>query len=265
MSRISIKKIKKYKNKKKITCLTAYSSSITKIIDKYVDVILIGDSLGTVIYGMKNTQKVTMSMMIMHGKAVMNSSNRAFTIIDMPYNSYRNPKEALTNAKKLLNLTKCQAIKIEADHKTIDIIKFLKRKGIIIVSHIGVTPQKFKDFGKIRHIGNTKKERERTIDLAIQLEKVGSSMIVLECIKEDLAKELLKLSESTTKKSKSKNFKYQFSFSDGCGLNRTFDTPTFFNVFIMEYKYIIAFPLSSRCVVSNGQTPFKLLVKTRIF
>jgi 3-methyl-2-oxobutanoate hydroxymethyltransferase len=193
MSRISIKKIKKYKNKKKITCLTAYSSSITKIIDKYVDVILIGDSLGTVIYGMKNTQKVTMSMMIMHGKAVMNSSNRAFTIIDMPYNSYRNPKEALTNAKKLLNLTKCQAIKIEADHKTIDIIKFLKRKGIIIVSHIGVTPQKFKDFGKIRHIGNTKKERERTIDLAIQLEKVGSSMIVLECIKEDLAKEITNL------------------------------------------------------------------------
>ena len=190
MKRKSINFLQKQKRNKKITCLTAYTQSIAKIVDNYVDVILIGDSLGTAIYGMKNTQGVTLEMMMLHGKTVFNSSSKAYTIVDMPFNSYRNEKEALINAKKLLKFTRCQSIKIENSHKNINIVKHLIKNGISIISHIGVTPQKYKDFKKIRSVGNNKKQKDALLDLALKLEKAGSSMIVLECIKEGVAKEI---------------------------------------------------------------------------
>tara|TARA_B110000438_G_C15725135_1_gene611667 strand:- start:440 stop:1231 length:792 start_codon:yes stop_codon:yes gene_type:complete len=190
MKRKTINWIKSLKNKKKFSCLAAYTTSITKIIDRHIDVILVGDSVGTAIYGMKNTQGVTLDMMICHGKAVFNSSKNAFTIIDMPFNSYRNKKEALINAKKLLEFTKCQAVKLETDNNTIDIVKHLHDNNIIVISHIGVTPQKFKDFKKIRSVGNTFTEKKEIVDLAFKLEQAGTSIIVLECIKEKTAIEI---------------------------------------------------------------------------
>ena len=188
MKRKTVKFIQKQKYKKKLTCLTAYTTSISKIIDNHVDMILIDDSVGTVIYGMHNTQNVTLEMMMNHGKTVSNSTKKAFTIIDMPYNSFKNKKQALENAQKLLKYTKCQAVKIEADNATVETIKYLSDNKINVVSHIGVTPQKYKDFKKIRSVGNTLKEKNQITRLAIDLEKAGSICIFLECIKEGLAK-----------------------------------------------------------------------------
>ena len=190
MKRTSLKSIQNKKNKKKITCLTAYTASISKIIDKHVDVILVGDSLGTTIYGMKNTQSVTLDMMMRHGRAVFNSSKKAYTIVDMPFKSYKNKKEALINSKKLLSFTKCQSVKLETDESNIDIVKHLVTNGIKVVSHIGVTPQKYKNFKTIRSVGKTTFEKKRIFNLAMNLEKVGSSLIVLECISEKLAKKI---------------------------------------------------------------------------
>ena len=190
MKRKSIKSIQALKKLKKITCLTAYTSSIAKIIDNYVDVILIGDSVGTAIYGMSNTQGVSLSMMIRHGKTVLNSSKKAFTIIDMPHNTYRNKNEALFNAQKIIAETGCQSVKLETDHKNIEIINYLTKNKINVVSHIGVTPQKYKNFNKIRSVGKSNKEKEKITDLAMKLQIAGSSMIVLECIKESLAKNI---------------------------------------------------------------------------
>ena len=190
MIRNSLKSILDKKNKKKITCLTAYTTSIAKIIDDCIDIILIGDSVGTAIYGMKNTQSVNLDMMMHHGKTVVNSTRKAFTMIDMPFNTYRNKKEALINSKKLLKYTKCQSIKLEADFKTVDIVKHLKKSNIKIISHIGVTPQRYKHFKKIKSVGKSNKEKYDLLNLAIQLEKAGSSMIVLECMKESVAKEI---------------------------------------------------------------------------
>jgi len=187
MSRISLKKIQKQKKIKKITCLTAYTSSIAKIVDRYVDIILVGDSVGTVIYGMKNTQKVTLDMMMRHGKAVVDSTYKAFTIIDMPFNTYRNKNEALKNAKKLLNYTRSQAIKLETNEKTLEIVKYLVKNKIKVATHIGVTPQKYKNFSKIRSVGNNLKEKEKIYNLALKLERAGSCLVVLECLKENLA------------------------------------------------------------------------------
>ena len=190
MAKKTIRAIQNKKNKKKITCLTAYTSSIAKIVDNFVDITLIGDSLGTVIYGMENTQKVTLEMMMRHGRAVSKYCKKSFTIVDMPFNTYNNNREALLNIKKLLNFTKCQAIKIETDENSIELVKYLTKNSINVVSHIGVTPQKYKNFNKIRSVGKFPEEKEKFFNLAINLERAGSCLIVLECIKEKLAKEI---------------------------------------------------------------------------
>ena len=190
MPRKSIQLIQNQKKLKKITCLTAYTSSIATIVDRHVDIILVGDSLGTVIYGMKNTQSVTLEMMMLHGKAVVDSSKKALTVIDMPFNTYNNKKNALKNAKKIINYTKCQCIKLEVNFKNLDIVKHLTKNKVKVISHIGVTPQMYKNFNKIRSVGQSILERNKLLKLAIDLEKAGSSLIVLECIKENLAKEI---------------------------------------------------------------------------
>ena len=190
MKRLNIKDINNFKNIKKITCLTAYTTSIAKIIDNHVDMILVGDSLGPVIYGMKNTQKVTLEMMMAHGKAVCLSTKKAFTIIDMPFGTYNNKKDALINSRKLLKFTKCQSIKLETDNKNIDIVKHLIKNKISVVAHIGVNPQKFKNFSKIKVVGKNIKEQESLKKLATQLENAGIKIIVLECIKEKLSEKI---------------------------------------------------------------------------
>ena len=190
--RNTIKKIQQLKNRRPISCLTAYSSSISKIIDEYVDIILVGDSLGNAVYGMKNTQSVTLDMMRNHGKAVFQSSKKALTIIDMPYNSYQNPKLALNNARNLLEYTKCQLVKLEIDNKMVSIISHLVKNNIPVVSHIGVLPQQFTNFNKIKILGKTNKQKKEILDLAYQLENAGSSFLLLECIDKELAKEITK-------------------------------------------------------------------------
>ena len=123
MSKIDYKKLLLKKNVEPITCLTAYSKPIGEILDGRVDLILIGDSLGTTLYGMKNTRSVTLEMMKNHGKAVVKSTKKSMTIIDMPYNTYRNKREALKNALDILSFTKADFIKIETDIKNIEIVR----------------------------------------------------------------------------------------------------------------------------------------------
>ena len=146
MTKKTIKSIQKQKGKRKITCLTAYTSSVAKIIDNYVDIILIGDSLGSTIYGMKNTQKVTLDMMRVHGKAVSQFCKKSFTIIDMPFNTYKNAKQALQNCKKVMNLTKCDGVKLEGGKKIYETIKTLVKNKIPVMGHLGLLPQSDKTF-----------------------------------------------------------------------------------------------------------------------
>ena len=192
MVRYTLSQIQKLKNKRPITCLTAYTSNIAKIVDEHVDVILIGDSLGITIYGMKNTQSVTLDMMKIHGKAVVRSTKKAFTMIDMPFHTYQNKKQALRNVKSLLNFTKCQSVKLEIDKTKVDIVSFLVKNNIKVISHIGIIPQKYKDFSKIKFVGRTTKEKEEVLDLAYRLEDAGSSMLLLECIAGKIAEKITK-------------------------------------------------------------------------
>ena len=161
MSKINIKKIIKKKGKVPITCLTAYSSSIAEILDKYCDIILVGDSLGMVLYGMKTTKKVNLDTMILHTKAVKSKTKRSIVVCDMPYKTYSNKLIAYKNAKRVINSTKCDAVKLEGGKKIINIIQYLTKKGIPVLGHVGLLPQPAKNF-KIK--GKNNLERKEISD-----------------------------------------------------------------------------------------------------
>ena len=150
MKRILDLKLKK--NKSKILCLTAYSKNIASIIDKHCDVVLVGDSLGSVLYNFSSTKEVTLNMMIEHSKSVRMGVKKSLMVVDMPYNTYRNPKEALSNAKKIISKTKCDAVKLEGGKKIFKIIQTLIKNKIPVMGHLGVLPQSAKNF-KIALIG----------------------------------------------------------------------------------------------------------------
>jgi len=190
MPKISYKKLLLKKFKEPLTCLTAYSKPLANILDGKVDLILVGDSLGTTLYGMKNTRGVNLEMMKNHGKAVVNNTHTSMTIIDMPYNTYRNKKEALKNCLDILSFTNADFIKIETDEKNIELVKYLTKNKIKVVSHIGVTPQKFTNFNNIRSVGKNIKEEKDLINLAVRLEEAGSKFIVLECVRLTVAKKI---------------------------------------------------------------------------
>jgi 3-methyl-2-oxobutanoate hydroxymethyltransferase len=179
----------KKKNKSKIISLTAYSKNIASIIDKHCDLILVGDSLGSVLYNFSSTKKVTLDMMIEHSKSVRMGVTKSLMVVDMPYNTYRNPKEALTNAKKIISQTKCDAVKLEGGKKVCQIIKTLIKNKIPVMGHLGVLPQSATNF-KFKGKNNT--ERKNILRDSKLLEEAGVFSIVLECVESSLAKEITK-------------------------------------------------------------------------
>ena len=173
---------------KPISCLTAYSPSIAKILDGKIDLILVGDSLGSTLYGMKNTQGVTMDMMKNHGAAVNKEIKKSLKVLDMPYKTYDNKIDAYKNAKILLNYCRPDLLKIEISEKKLVVLKHLVDKKVNIISHIGVTPQSYKNFNKIKVLGKTNKEKQNLLDLAKKSETLGAKAVLLECVTTDTAK-----------------------------------------------------------------------------
>ena len=186
-----IKQIIYKKNKSKIVCLTAYSKNIAQIIDKYTDLILVGDSLGSVLYNFKTTRDVTLDMMIEHSKSVRQGISNSLMIVDMPFNTYKNPKQALQNCKKVMNLTKCDGVKLEGGVKILKIVKILVKNKIPVMGHLGILPQSTK--GKFKSKGKSSKEIKEIIRDSKLLEDAGVFSIVLECVEKKLAKEITRL------------------------------------------------------------------------
>ena len=173
---------------KPISCLTAYSPSIANILDGKIDLILVGDSLGSTLYGMKNTQGVTMDMMKHHGVAVYKEIKRSLKVLDMPYKTYDNKIDAYKNAKILLNHCKPDLLKIEISEKKLVVLKHLVDKKVNVISHIGVTPQSYKNFNKIKVLGKTNKEKQNLLKLAKESETLGAKAVLLECVTANTAK-----------------------------------------------------------------------------
>ena len=174
-----IKKLISKKNKSKLVCLTAYSKNIAKILDKHVDIVLVGDSMANVLYGHKNTHKISLNNIIQHTLSVRLGIRKSILVADMPKGSYNNQKIAEKNAKKVIKITRCDAIKLESDRKNYKIIKSLVKKKISVMGHIGYTPQ-FKSKFKIE--GQTNKEIKKLLNEAKLIEKAGAFSIVLECV-----------------------------------------------------------------------------------
>ena len=182
---IKIKKILKKKNKSKIVCLTAYSKNIAKILDKFVDIVLVGDSMANVLYGHENTHKISLENIIQHTRSVKMGIRKSMLVVDMPKGSYNNIKLAKKNAKLVIRKTKCDAIKIESNGKNHKIIRELVKRNIPVMGHIGYTPQFKKNF-KVEGISRI--DTLKLLKEANHIEKAGAFSIVLECISTKAAK-----------------------------------------------------------------------------
>ena len=177
----------KKKNKSKIVSLTAYSKNIASILDNFCDIVLVGDSLGSVLYNYKSTREVTLETMIEHSKSVRMGIKKSLMVVDMPHNTYRNPKEALQNAKKIIIKTKCDAVKLEGGKKIYNIVKALTKNNIPVMGHLGLLPQSDKTF---KFKGKKISERKKILNDAKLLEDAGVFSIVLECVETSLAKKI---------------------------------------------------------------------------
>ena len=185
-----IEKIIKKKNKSKIVCLTAYSKNIAEELDKHVDIILVGDSLGSVLYNYSTTKKVTLTEMINHSKSVRLGVKKSLMVVDMPFKTYATNNIALKNAKKIMKETKCDAVKLEGGKKIIKQIKLLIKNKIPVLGHLGLLPQSMK--GKFKSKGKTSREIKQLMSDALLLQNTGVFAIVLECVKTPIAKQITK-------------------------------------------------------------------------
>ena len=180
-----ISKILLKKNRSKIVSLTAYSKSVAKILDNYCDIVLVGDSLANVLYGYKDTRKISLDNIIQHSSSVRKGIKKSLLVVDMPKNSYRDIRSAKKNARLVFKKTGCDAIKLESNKKNYKIIKSLVKEKIPVMGHIGYTPQ-FKKKFKIE--GQTKSQIKELCKEAELIQKAGAFAIVLECLTPKSAK-----------------------------------------------------------------------------
>ena len=183
-----VKKILKMKKKSKIICLTSYSKNIAEEADKYADIVLVGDSLGSVLYNYNTTKKVTLTNMIDHSKSVRLGVKKSLMVVDMPYNTYKTKSLALKNAKKIIKETKCDAVKLEGGKKIINQVNYLIKNKINVMGHLGLLPQTTR--GKFNSKGKTLNEKKQLINDALLLQNSGVFAIVLECVKTTTAKQI---------------------------------------------------------------------------
>jgi 3-methyl-2-oxobutanoate hydroxymethyltransferase len=181
-------------NNEKLVAISCHTAPIAKIAAKYSDILLVGDTVGMIIYGHKDTKSVTMDMMINHGQAVKKAANDTnYVIIDMPFGSYENDKhEALINAKRLLNETGADAVKLEGGVDIKEVLTHLKNNDIPVVGHIGLLPQQIGEGQDYRVQGKVESQKQKIhADLNLLLE-LDIKIVVIECVYKDFADELIK-------------------------------------------------------------------------
>jgi 3-methyl-2-oxobutanoate hydroxymethyltransferase len=176
------------KGKEPIVCLTAYTTPMARRLDPHVDLLLVGDSLGMVLYGMETTIPVTLEMMSQHGAAVCRGSSRALVVVDMPFGSYQeSPAQAFHNAARLMKETGCQAVKLEGGRAMAPTVEFLAARGIPVMGHIGLMPQSVNTLGGFRSRGRADQEAAGVMADAIAIAEAGAFSIVVEGVLEQLA------------------------------------------------------------------------------
>ena len=179
--RLSVRDIRQRKGGKPLVVLTAYSAPFARILDPHVDVLLVGDSLGMVLYGMESTLNVSLDTMIAHGGTVMRASSHACVVVDMPFASYQASKEqAFESCARILAETGCNAVKCEGGEEIADTIYHLTRNGIPVMGHVGLMPQHVQSMGGFRYQGRTEEQKEKIIHDAKSIADAGAFSMVVE-------------------------------------------------------------------------------------
>jgi 3-methyl-2-oxobutanoate hydroxymethyltransferase len=176
------------KGREPIVCLTSYHAHTARLIDPYVDLLLVGDSLGMVMYGMETTLGVTLDMMIAHGAAVVRGAEKALIVVDLPFGTYEeSPSQAFHNAARTLKETGCQAVKLEGGVRMAETVKYLTERGIPVMGHIGLTPQNVNVMGGYKTQGREQQQWPELEADAQALAEAGAFAIVLEGMAAELA------------------------------------------------------------------------------
>jgi len=183
--------IRARKNGDPIVMLTSYHAHTAALVDRYCDVILVGDSLGNVMHGFETTVPVTLDMMILQGRAVMRGSQRALVVVDMPFGSYEASKEqAFHSAARILKETHCGAIKLDGGLRMAETIAFLVERGIPVMGHVGLTPQSINTLGSFRAQGREEGSWEPIENDARAVAQAGAFSVVIEAVAEPLARKI---------------------------------------------------------------------------
>ncbi|UGV26353.1 3-methyl-2-oxobutanoate hydroxymethyltransferase [Rhodopseudomonas boonkerdii] len=187
------------KNGEPIVMLTSYHAHTASLVDRYCDVILVGDSLGNVMHGFETTVPVTLEMMILQGHAVMRGSKQSLVVVDMPFGSYEASKEqAFHSAARIMKETHCGAVKLEGGARMAETIAFLTERGIPVMAHIGLTPQSINALGSFRSQGKEEAEalaRGENVSGPIQNDAIavaqaGAFSVVVEAVAEPVARKI---------------------------------------------------------------------------
>jgi len=188
MKRLTVPKVQAMKGGDPIVMLTAYTARMAQLLDPHSDLLLVGDSLGQVIYGLPSTVPVTIEMMCAHGAAVVRGSYHAVVVVDMPFGSYEaSPQQAFESAARILKETGAAAVKLEGGVAMAETVAFLTARGIPVVGHVGLTPQAVNALGGYGARGKTEAEAKKILADAAAVAEAGCFALVLEGVMEEIA------------------------------------------------------------------------------
>ncbi|WP_379550148.1 3-methyl-2-oxobutanoate hydroxymethyltransferase [Qipengyuania sp. DGS5-3] len=201
--RLTVPRIRDHKKdgvtKEPLVMLTAYTARQAQLLDAHCDMLLVGDSLGQVIYGLDSTLPVTPEMMIAHGAAVVRGSYHSVVVVDMPFGSYEASKEqAFDTAARIMAETGCAAVKLEGGVAMAETIDFLTNRGIPVMAHVGLTPQAVNVLGGYAARGRSQQEHEKIIGDGQAVQEAGAFAVVIEGVVEPIAVALTKELEIPT-------------------------------------------------------------------
>ena len=197
MKRLTVPAIQRRKFEGKtevpLVMLTAYTARQAQLLDPHCDMLLVGDSLGQVIYGLPSSLQVTLDMMIAHGAAVVRGSYHSVVIVDMPFGSYeQSPQQAFASASRLLKETGCAGVKLEGGEAMAPTVEFLVKRGIPVIGHVGLTPQAVNVLGGYNARGRSDAEAKKIVTDALALDAAGAFAIVIEGVVEPIAIDVTK-------------------------------------------------------------------------
>jgi 3-methyl-2-oxobutanoate hydroxymethyltransferase len=191
LKRLTIPAIRRQKGQVPLVMLTAYTVRNAQLLDPHCDMLLVGDSLGQVIYGLPSTVPVTLEMMAAHGAAVVRGSYHAVVVIDMPFGSYEaSPEKAFESAAWLLKQTGAAAVKLEGGTAMAPTVRFLVERGIPVMGHVGLTPQAVNVLGGYGARGRTPEEAAKIVADAKAVAEAGAFALVIEGVVEPIAIEI---------------------------------------------------------------------------